>query len=197
MTKFLASFALVVSILACLSATIDQLLRPYGYTVAQTSLMGAFSVASGLVGALTVGVIVDRTRQYLLVYRTLVVGCFVFSLPFLWTLPSGNVALLLPNIALVFAVALPLVPLGVGLAVELAFPVSEAVSVGWLLFWSGAVALGVTYLGSWLCQKDPMLEIVLFGILGLGAITSTCFVKEELNRLNRRQESDKDDDYII
>jgi len=87
-TLFTMSYALMFSVFVCLSATINQLTAPYGYTVAETSMLGAASIVSGLVGSIIVGIVLDKTRKYLLMYRVLCIGCCVTSVPFYFTLPS-------------------------------------------------------------------------------------------------------------
>ena len=152
MTIFTASYGLMFSIFVCISATINQMTAPYGYTVAETSVLGAASIVSGVLGSIAVGIALDRTRKYLTIYRTLCAGCLVTSLPFFWTLPSSNMYVLLPNIFLATLCAVPAIPLAVGFSVELAFPVHEATACGWVAFWSNIASFGFTYLAAWLAE---------------------------------------------
>jgi len=94
--------------------------------------------------------------------------------------------LLLPNIFIACLCCVPLIPLAVGFAVELSFPVHEATACGWVAFWSNITSFGLTYVSAWLCEMDPMYEVTLFAALGLVSIIINAFVKEELNRLNSK-----------
>ena len=125
-------------------------MAPYNYTVSQTSIAGAIFVISGLVGSMLVGWILDKTNKYLLIYKILCFGTLASAVPFTWTLPSGEMGWLVPNIFLLGFFLLPTIPVGYGFSVEISFPVSEAMSNGWIIFWSQVVGFGFTYFATYL-----------------------------------------------
>ena len=152
------------AIYTCLGAIINQLMAPYGYSSGQTGIAGFVFIVAGVAGSAVSGVVLDKTQKYLLTYKLLCLGTLVFALGFIWSLPSKNLLVLCANLFLLGISLLPIIPVGFAFSVELAFPVSEAISNGWIIFWSMILGFVFTYLVTWLVEKDPRWSVLLFGI---------------------------------
>jgi len=162
-------------------------MNPYGYTVIHTSIAGGIFIISGLIGSFTVGFIIDRTQKYLFIYKILCICSFIVAIPFTWTLPEGKIYYLFPNIFLFGLFLLPVIPLGNGFSVELSFPVSEAMSNGWIIFWSQIIGFAFTYFGTYLCLIEPRWCILLYGSMILISIILNLFIHEDLKRFKHRK----------
>ena len=162
-------------------------MAPYGYSTGDTSVAGGVFILAGIVGSFVIGIILDKTQKYLLIYRILCASSLVFAVGFVWTLPSQKLYLLCINIFLLGLALLPIISVGFGFSVELAFPVSEALSNGWIVFWSQVVGFGFTYLATWLAEQEPRWCVLLFGIQMVIGVTVNFFLIEELRRLKSGQ----------
>jgi len=147
---FTVVFSFMFAIYTCLGATINYLTEPYSYSVSDIALAGGGFIVAGIVGSFLIGIILDKYPKYLLILRILVGACCLVCIPYVWTLPSGKLVwFMLNNIAFGFF-ALPLIPVGAMFCVEISFPVSEAISLGWIISWSQVLSFGFTYLAVYL-----------------------------------------------
>ena len=105
-------------------------MTPYGYTVIDTGIVGALYLVFGVTGAFMFGVILDKTKKYLFIYRLICSIMVLAAIPVFWTLPSGRMGLFAPNICILGFFLISTIPIGFAFSVEIAFPVSEALSNG-------------------------------------------------------------------
>ena len=105
-------------------------MEPYKYSVGDTSIVGALYLIFGVTGAFIFGFILDKTKRYLFIYRLLCTIIILVAIPVFWTLPSGHMGLFAPNICILGFFLISTIPIGFAFSVEIAFPVSEALSNG-------------------------------------------------------------------
>jgi len=153
----------------------------------ETSIAGGVFIFSGFFGSFAVGYILDKTQKYLIICRLLCIGTFIFAVPFIWTLPTGKLYIFYPNIFMLGLFLLPIIPLGNGFSVELTFPVSEAISNGFIIFWSQILGFAFTYLGTYLSSIEPRWCVLLFLCMVFLSIILNMFIHEDLKRFEHRK----------
>ena len=145
-----------------LGAMISVVMTPLGYTSKQASIMGVCFLLSGILGAFIVSKIIDRTKKFLIILKTVVLLMLFFVAMTLYTLPSKNFTLLALNGCLAGFFTLPIIPVAFQLSVELSHPVSEALSNGLMMLFSQVFGIFVTYLGTYLAKQNPENCVYLF-----------------------------------
>lgn len=128
------SFTCLYSIYTGLGAIVDNLLDPFGYSALDSSIIGVTFIFCGLIGSFVTSVVMDKTKKYLTIFRVVSFGSLIITSGFYWTLPSGNMFILVPHVALIGAFIIPIIPLGYAFSVELTYPVSEVMSNGFIVF---------------------------------------------------------------
>lgn len=111
---------------------LNQISIPEGYSSDQAGFFGVAIVLSSIVGALSVGAILDKTRRYVFVIRVVgVVSAITFTaLTFL--LRPDRFGLIVGICCVLGASAVALVPACLEASVEVTFPVAEATPTGLL-----------------------------------------------------------------
>ena len=114
----------------CFILILSPLFQPYGYSPLLIAAMGGIFIIFGLISSIITGVLLDKYRCYLKLYRAICAGTAITFALMLATFPSGNVWLVGVNLAIAGAVVIPIMPIGVAFACELTFPLSETVTNG-------------------------------------------------------------------
>lgn len=128
-----ASFTTLYGIYTSLGSVVSSITEPYGYTSVDNSIFGAIFILSGVVGSFIYGMILDRTNRYLLVLRVITISSFLSIIGAMFTLPTKNVGLFAVNLLFVGASVIPVIPISYSFAVELTYPLSEAMSNGMMI----------------------------------------------------------------
>ena len=107
----------------------------------------------------------------------------------LYTLPSGEMYLIIPNISLLGFFVLPIFSISYTFAVELTYPISEAMSNGIMVFTSQIMGTLVSFAGTAMLEHlpektGPKATICMFGGIFFVAAFLTIFIKQELLRMN-------------
>lgn len=133
-------FTTYVGFFNSLSSLLTQILTPYGYSETESGVAGALLILIGLVAAAITSPIVDRSKQYLLLIKTLVPIIAICYLAFLWAPPSKGVAAPYIICSTLGAASFSLVPIALEWLVEVTWPVGP--EVGSVICWAGGQALG-------------------------------------------------------
>ncbi|TRY91129.1 hypothetical protein DNTS_020419 [Danionella cerebrum] len=136
----LLCFGSGIGIFTCFSTLLQQILCVQGYTNEFAGLCGAVSVVLGLLGALVLGVCVDRTKAFTEVTKIGMsmasLGCTAFSM----VSQLANQRILVAVVCGSFGLfGYSVYPIAMELAVECTYPTGEATSTG-LIFLSGVSA---------------------------------------------------------
>jgi len=92
--------------------------------------MGGIFIIVGVVSSIISGAVIDKNPQYLFLFRIICVGSTIMFATLIPVLPYGNKWLLGVNVALAGAVLVPIMPIGIGFACELTFPMEATVTNG-------------------------------------------------------------------
>ncbi|XP_076329016.1 solute carrier family 49 member A3-like isoform X3 [Tachypleus tridentatus] len=135
-----------IGMFSVLITLMEQILTPQNYGELLIGWCSTIMIGSGLIGSLIIGVIVDRTKEFILLMK-LCVGLMCISLCFFVVIvgyPDIGYAVALACAAVGFT-GFSVYPLGLELGVECSFPsVPETTSTGFILI-SGQLQ-GIIYL---------------------------------------------------
>lgn len=104
---------------------IAQILRPCGYESGTAGVAGAVLIGCGLVGAAIVGPVLEATKAYVPLLKGGIVACLAGVLFTLLCLTPGKQGLLIAAFAVMGFCMLPLLPLVLENAAEMAYPIPE------------------------------------------------------------------------
>lgn len=85
---FTLSWMNMYGIYTVLGAILNQLVSPYHFTPANTSIMGTTFILSGLVSSFVIGGLLEKTRKYLFIYKVLCVLILIATFSIVVTLPT-------------------------------------------------------------------------------------------------------------
>ena len=137
-------FATYVGFFNSLSSLLTQILTPYGYSEIQSGIAGALLILVGLVAAAITSPIVDSSKRYLLLIKTLVPIIAICYLAFIWAPPSRGAAAPYIICSILGAASFSLVPIALEWLVEVTWPVGP--EVGSVICWAGGQAFGGTFI---------------------------------------------------
>ena len=177
----LLAFSMVSAAQYLVATLISIISEPYGFSSLDSSIFGGLFFVVGLVGAGVFGTIVASVKKYKLICIIECVGALGSLLFFVFTLPLRLMAVSCIAVGMLGFMLNPIIPISYELAIEITYPIGEAMTGGILN--CGGQVLGIVGIGlSYGLQNQSM---IICGIcaagLGIGAI-SLWFTKEELQR---------------
>lgn len=126
------TFAMLYGIYCSFGAVVASLTGPYNYTATDNAIFGGVFIIFGVLGSFVLGVYLDKSAKFKFLIIMTSGLSMVFILLGLLTLPF-NKWLFTFNLALVGFTVIPIIPISYGFAVELTFPVPEAMSNGMMI----------------------------------------------------------------
>ena len=187
----LTIFASLYGCYTCLGAVINDLCEPYGFGSSDAGMFVGVFIVSGLTGSFVLSGFLDKYNAYLKILRIVCFGSLVFSSAMVFSLNYGVIWVVCINIALLGFFLLPIIPVCYSFAVELTYPVSEAMSNGLLMLFSQLVGIVDTTAGTELTINHAQWCIYMF----IGQIAFACLitlvVKEDLRRINAEKVKSK------
>ena len=123
---------MLFGVYSTLGAIIDNIANGYHYSSEQASILGAVFIISGVVGAFVISTFLDKYNAYLKSLRIVCFGSLFFGIIMRITIPLGPDYFIYSciNIGLAGFFIVPIMPVAFSFAVELTYPVSEALSNG-------------------------------------------------------------------
>ncbi len=157
---------------------IEELVRPRGFTISQAGMAGGLMVLFGVLGALVLPPLSDRTHRRIPFVIAALIGAAVgmFGLAFVKSYP-----LLLISSAVMGFFLLSAAPIGFQYGAEVAYPAPEGTTNG-LLLMAGQIS-GVLFIIGMGLLKSPKTGSMTGSMLGLIALTVLaailCFTMKE------------------
>ena len=133
-------FSIYVGFFNALSSVLTQVLTPYGYSETQAGIAGALLIVVGLVTAAVLSPIIDRSKRYLLLIKTMVPILGTCYLVFIWAPAANTIAASYIVCSCLGAASFSLVPVALEWLAEVTYPVGPEVSS--VLCWTGGQLLG-------------------------------------------------------
>ena len=168
------SFTMLYGIYTSLGAVVASITAPFGYSGIDNAIFGAVFIFFGVVGSFVLGMYLDKTAKFKFLIMMTSGGAIILILISLVTLPF-NKWLFTINLALVGFTVIPIIPISYGFAVELTFPVPEAMSNGMMILPSQVFGAFMGLLAGYICnlfpkdepdqwKKGPKYAIMMFAI---------------------------------
>jgi len=162
---------IIIGVANATSTLIDQLVHPYGYSSADSGLIGVILLLAGMISSIFIGAYVSKSRRF---KRTIVILLWcssILGLSLYGAFATKSLAFVLILAALTGLCILPLYPLLFELACESTYPIGEALNVGMLMFGGQAFGIILTYIGGSLIGSHSSLGAgFLFSGLQVGAV---------------------------
>ncbi|TNV78446.1 hypothetical protein FGO68_gene3853 [Halteria grandinella] len=179
------SFGTVYANSGALAAIISAMTRPYGYKIRDNAIFGSAFILCGILGAILGGLLTDKYRKFKLTLQLLSGMTSLLTFLTLFSLPTASVPLLALNLGLVGLFSIPMNPLSFAFAVELTYPIPEAMSNGMMLLPSKIYGAVLGLVTAELCEVNPKWAIGAFWVNTVVSAGASWFIREELRRLNQ------------
>ena len=127
-----------------ISSLLTQILTPYTFSETESGIAGALLILVGLVTAAITSPIIDRTKVYLQVFKTLVPIIAISYIAFIWAPGTRTVAAPYIILSILGAASFSLVPIALEFLVEVTFPVGPEASS--TICWAGGQLLGGAFI---------------------------------------------------
>lgn len=173
-----------------MGAVLSSVTSPYHYKGRDNAIFGAVFIVCGVLGTVVISVLLDKYHKFKLTLGlTAVVSVVALGLCQV-TLPSESTSLFAVNVAFLGFSGIPAAPVANAFAVELTYPLAEAMSNGMMnvpniLF---GFVMGIT--AGVLCQYSPRYALLMFLVNSVvGGLACLC-IEEDLRRLrpNKKKE---------
>ena len=126
------SFTMLYGIYTSLGAVVASITAPFGYSGVDNAVFGGVFIFFGVVGSFVLGIYLDKSAKFKFLINMTSGGAIILILLGLVTLPFNKWVFTL-NLALIGFTVIPIIPISYGFAVELTFPVPEAMSNGMMI----------------------------------------------------------------
>jgi MFS family permease len=174
---------------ATLSAVVSALTSPFGFGIKDNAIFGASFILCGIIGSALVGALIDKYPRF---RKTLVLlgsaGTLFFFLCF-FAPQSHSVLVLALNFGAIGLFAIPILPVCFAFAVELTYPMPEAMSNGMMLLPSKIYGAILGVIAGHLAEINPLYTIFLFMLNTAITTIAALFIKEDLRRINMTAEA--------
>lgn len=188
-----------------LGAVVAAITAPFGFEPIDNALFGGVFIFFGVLGSFVLGILLDKTQRFKLMINSIAISAVCFILLGLVTLPlnvskGAKDAIFSVNLAFIGFSVIPIIPISYGFAVELTFPIPEAMSNGMMILPSQIFGALLGFAAGTICdstknaptpeerQWGPKYTIILFASSAFIGMICSLFVKEELRRLRPKED---------
>lgn len=191
---FLLNFAIVHGIYAALGATINNIVRPFGYTAKESSIFGGICIISGLIASYIYSAILDNSKDkdgmMIRLLWIISIGSLLSFFIMIFIMRPENFTGVTLAIAGAGVFLIPIMPIGYYAAVELSRPVSEPMSSGLIMVAGMIFGIAFTYYVSVMCdvsdgiskeqqQSNVRTTIIMMCVWLVGACATMYWVRPQ------------------
>ena len=126
-------FGLGLGFFNAFTTLVEQLVKKSNYTSNDASLFSALFISCGIVSAIIIGIILDRTHKYFLILKTFFVLSLVAIMSVILVIRPNQKILVAIFFGILGFAMLPLLPVTFECAIELTYPIHEDISIGFLM----------------------------------------------------------------
>jgi len=184
-------FTILFATYIALATVIDPLLSPFGFEPGVIASLGGCFIVAGVISTLAFGIILDKTKRYLLTLRVITACSLLGSILAYYLLPLDSTSLTYLIITLFGVFLVPIMAVGFAFATELTHPIQPVLSNGIMLCFSNLAAWMLSFLLLYVLKTTPgdpqqgsKRAILIIAFLCLIAVIATIFTEEELRRFN-------------
>lgn len=164
-----------------LLTVIESLVAPCGYSGSQPGILGGLVMGSGLLGAVVISVVLDRTHAYHAALRVNIIATCAAALFMLSCLREGDFVRLAVSFGVMGLFLLPLLPVTLQNAAECTYPVPEEATTAVLLIAGQFTGVAFTSAYSQLLRHETCSSVytptalMTAGSLFAAAVPLLCF----------------------
>ena len=177
------SFSFIYSIYTTLGSCVGQISSEFGFQSSANSLFGSVYIVGGLIGSFSHAILLDKYHAYKKQY--LVIGFWCILALAITTAVNGigNIVISAISLAFLGVSQLPIIGVAYAFSSELTYPISEAMSWGFLQLFGSIVASIFTFAEGYMLSNHYkyLACFVLIGSVIVGTIFQL-FVRENLLR---------------
>ena len=166
-----------------MGAVISSITSPYDYKARDNSIFGAVFIICGVVGTIVVSILLDRFHHFKFTFLMLAFVSVVSLGLAQLSLPSRSTSIFSINVAFLGFSGIPVAPVGNAFAVELTYPVPEAISNGMMNTPNIIFGFIMGIVSGVLCEYSPRWALLLFFVNSAVGGLAVFFIKEDLRRL--------------
>jgi len=170
---------------------IAQIIAPCGYGAGVAGLCGAVVIAAGLVGATIAGVVLEKTKAYVLLLKSGIFLCTAGVVFMLSSLVPNQQGLLIGSFAVMGLFMLPMLPLALENAAEYSFPMPEETAAALLLVVGQYGGVAFTFAIQHTIPDTCDSRLAPSSILIASALVASGLVLVWFKANNRRQRAEK------
>ncbi|MCJ1463195.1 hypothetical protein MMC07_001800 [Pseudocyphellaria aurata] len=137
-------FATYVGLFNSASSLLTQIFSPYGFSDSESGIGGALLILVGLVAAAISSPLIDRSKAYLPLIKTLVPVIALSYLAFVWAPSTHSLAAPYVILSVLGAASFSLLPVALEWLVEVTFPVGP--EAGSTIYWAGGQLFGGVFI---------------------------------------------------
>jgi len=156
--RLLCAFGIGLGVFNALLTLLAQMLGPCGYGSDTAGIAGGVLLGAGLLGAVVMGVLLEKTKAYVPLLKAgivLVVGTTIFMLV---SLKPGNSAQAIASWGVMGLALIPLLPVSLENAAEATYPIPEDNSAGLLLLVGQLFGIAFIFLLTYLLSINPSAD---------------------------------------
>lgn len=140
---------------------INFLIKPFGFTNLEISIIGALFILCGLVSSVIFPILIEKYHWYNRLMRIICFGAFIFCSLSLIALPIKSYAMTLLTVGLMGFFVIPTMPVAYAFAQELTFPASEALFGSLMQIGSRLLGTFFSYVGSFLIKELGSIFVLI------------------------------------
>lgn len=173
-----------------MGAILSSVTQPYGYTGKDNALLGTVFIVCGVIGTIVISVLLDRYHRFkaTLLATAMLSVCSLIAANL--TLPTRKVWLFSVNTAFIGFAGIPAAPVSNAFAVELTFPVPEAISNGMMNIPNILFGFLMGIVSGLICEHwSPIYALAVFALISAVGGAAAIGIREELRRLRPMPEA--------
>ncbi|KAI8070966.1 major facilitator superfamily domain-containing protein [Gongronella butleri] len=151
MILFIA-FGVMCGLASTLTSMLPQIVQPYGISYDDAGYLGVAFIVAGIVGAVSTGIFIDRTKLHVWVLRIFIPIVGFMYLAFFFVVEQNNYDAMLAVCALMGFFMFSLLPVALELSVESSYPAPETISSSSL--WMSSQVFGLV----WLLSMNALID---------------------------------------
>ncbi len=172
------AFNFQVGIYSTFGTIIGSFFDRLGFELEDNVWFGGSCVVCGTIGSIVIGIVLDITQRYKLILQCVLWASNVLVLLSFVVFYYKNVFWATVFLGAYGVTIIPVIPLCFSFAVELTYPISEAVSNGMMLLVSRIYATGLGFFAQYLTERNPFYCLGLFFLSSVIATFASYYIDQ-------------------
>lgn len=177
------SFCFVDGSFISFGSILSAIFTPLGFDTAEITIIGLVTVIVGVFSSMFAGAYVQKKYKYKLMLMLSCWGTAICLIASVFTFPSRDLALVLPNVCLVGLFIVPVIPVSMNMSQEITFPMEQTVVTGVLMMLGQFSGFVLSIIASFIVVIHSTYALFFFGCCCVVSGICSVIIKEDLKRL--------------